>query len=108
MKHVDVPFFYSVHVSTPIRGRNGWRGDLLFPLRLLPSRKPYPLRSSSHLGATGPEPGRQRSVTGDQGSGCSSPGSKSAALLPSFRRRLSAPQSACASQSSEEQVRIVP
>jgi hypothetical protein len=47
MKHVAVPFSYSVHVSTPIRGRNGRRGCLLSPLRLLPSRRPYPLRSSS-------------------------------------------------------------
>jgi hypothetical protein len=26
MKHVTVPFSYSVHISTPIRGRNGRRG----------------------------------------------------------------------------------
>jgi hypothetical protein len=42
MKHVAVPFSYSVHVSTPIRGRNGRRGVLLSPLRLLLSRRPYP------------------------------------------------------------------
>jgi hypothetical protein len=47
MKHVAVPFSYSVHVSTPICGRNGRRGVLLSPLRLLPSPRPYPIRSSS-------------------------------------------------------------
>jgi len=56
MKHVAVPFSYSVHVSTPIRGRNGRRGYLLSPLRLLPS--PLYLRLGTILGFVIASPSR--------------------------------------------------